>query len=356
MTAATNQQTGKGKRFVERVYRLRLAGLGLGLFCVASVFAQQDRGLVLWALLLFHGFAWPHVARRAALASQVPYRGERVNLLIDAAFGGFWVAAMRFNVLPCVLILAMLSMDNIAAGGLNLFVRGVVAHAVGLVVGLLVLGFAFEPMSSMPTILACLPFMVIYPIALGWSTYRISRKLAEQTRTLERLSRTDGLTGILNRRTWEGVLADEFARSRASGYASSLLLADLDHFKILNDTRGHPAGDAALQAFADILREHFRDGGHFGRYGGEEFGVVLPGATLTQARALAERLVATVREQASRCDAVCPCTISVGVAQCDDSMHDHISWLQKADASLYAAKLGGRDRVAAAHAVAVADD
>jgi diguanylate cyclase len=356
MNAATNQQSGKGKRFVERVYRLRLAGLGLGFFCVASVFAQQDRGFVLWALLVVHGFLWPHVARRAALASQVPYRGESVNLVIDAAFGGFWVAAMRFNVLPSVLILVMLSMDNVAAGGLTLFMRGVVAHAVGLAVGVLVLGFAFEPMSQMPTILACLPFMVIYPIALGWSTYRISRKLAEQTRTLERLSRIDGLTGILNRRTWEGVLAAEFERSRASGYASSLLLADLDHFKNLNDTRGHPAGDAALQAFADILREHFRDGGHLGRYGGEEFGVVLPGATLTQARALAERLVATVREQASRGDAVCPCTVSVGVAQCDEGMRDHISWLQKVDASLYAAKVGGRDRVVVAHALPVTDD
>lgn len=355
MNAATNPMSGKGKRFVERVYRLRMAGLGLGFFCVGSVFLQQRRGLVLWALLAFHGFVWPHVARRASLASEVPFRGERVNLMIDAAFGGFWVAAMRFNVLPSVLILAMLSMDNIAAGGLVLFNWGVLAHIVGLAVGLLVLGFTFEPMSLMPTILACLPFMVIYPIALGWSTYRISRKLAEQTRTLERLSRTDGLTGILNRRTWEGVLADEFERSRASGYASSLLLADLDHFKNLNDTRGHPAGDAALQAFAGILREHFRDGGHIGRYGGEEFGIVLPGATLTQARAVAERLLVTVRERASLDGAACPCTASVGVAQCDEGMRDHISWLQKADASLYAAKVGGRDRVVVAHALPVTE-
>ncbi|WP_233872328.1 diguanylate cyclase [Paraburkholderia adhaesiva] len=356
MNAAANKESGKGRRFVERVYRLRVAGLGLGIFCVASVLAQQDRGFLMWALLVFHGFVWPHVARRAALASAVPYRGERVNLLIDSVLGGFWVAAMRFNVLPSVLILTMLSMDNIAAGGLMLFNWGVVAHVVGLAAGLLLLGFAFEPMSSMPTILACLPFMVIYPIALGWSTYRISRKLADQSRSLERLSRTDGLTGILNRRTWEGVLAHEFERSLASGYASSLLLVDLDHFKNLNDTRGHTAGDAALQAFAGILREHFRDGGHIGRYGGEEFGIVLPGATLAQARAVAERLVATVREYASRDDAVCPCTASVGVAQCDEAMRDHISWLQKADTSLYAAKVAGRDRVVVAHAAPVADD
>ena len=128
MKLATNSKAGQGKRFVERIYRLRIAGLALGFFCVASVFLQQHRGYVLWALLLFHGFVWPHVARRAALACEVPYRGERLNLMADAMFGGFWVVAMQFNVLPSVLILAMLSMDNIAAGGLKLFARGVIAH------------------------------------------------------------------------------------------------------------------------------------------------------------------------------------------------------------------------------------
>lgn len=339
---------GKGKRFVERIYRLRIAGLGLGFFCVASVFAQQDRGAVWWALLVFHGFIWPHVARRAALACEVPYRGERVNLMIDSALGGLWVIAMRLNVLPSVLILVMLSMDNIAAGGVRLFARGIVAHGVGAIAGVLLVGFAFEPMSQMPTVLACLPFLIIYPLALGWSTYRISQKLIEQTRTLERLSRIDGLTGLLNRRSWETLLVEEFARCQASRYASSLLLVDLDHFKRINDTLGHPAGDAVLQAFAKVLREHFRDTDSIGRYGGEEFGIVLPGATQTEALAIAERLVATVRAKTLESDTACPCTISVGVAQCDESMPTYAAWLQKADASLYAAKLGGRDRAMAA--------
>jgi diguanylate cyclase len=347
MTPSTNPMAGKGRRFVERTWRLRMAGLGLGFFCVASVFAQQGRGALLWALLVFHGFIWPHVARRAAHACVVPYRGERFNLMIDSALGGLWVVAMRFNLLPSVLILAMLSMDNIAAGGTRLFLRGVLAHLVGLAAGLPVLGFAFEPDTRMPTIVACLPFLIIYPLALGWSTYRISKKLAEQTRTLEGLSRTDGLTGLLNRRHWENLLAQEFERCRTTGYASTLLLIDLDHFKAINDTRGHPAGDAVLQAFAALLREHFRLGDSIGRYGGEEFGVVLPGAPLAEARAVAERFVATVRVKAKDAGTTCPCTVSIGVAQCEDAMRDHTAWLKLADASLYRAKVGGRDRVAA---------
>ncbi|WP_028220889.1 diguanylate cyclase [Paraburkholderia oxyphila] len=349
MASSTDPMTGKGRRFVERIWRLRMAGLGLGFFCVASVFMQQGRGPLLWALLVFHGFLWPHVARRAAHAWAVPYRGERVNLMVDSALGGLWVVAMRFNLLPSVLILAMLSMDNIAAGGARLFMRGAAAHLVGFALGLLVLGFAFEPDTRMPTMLACLPFLIVYPLALGWSTYRISKKLAEQTRTLERLSRIDGLTGLLNRRHWEDLLAEEFERCRSAHYASSLLLIDLDHFKSVNDTRGHPAGDAVLQAFAALLREHFRVGDSIGRYGGEEFGIVLPGATLAEARAVAERFAALVRMKAQEAGTACPCTVSIGVAQCDETMHDYAAWLKQVDASLYRAKVAGRDRVVATH-------
>ncbi|WP_240161042.1 diguanylate cyclase [Burkholderia sp. Ax-1719] len=345
MKPSTHPMAGKGRRFVERIWRLRMVGLALGFFCVAPVFLQQQRGAILWALLVFHGFIWPHVARRAAHACVVPYRGERFNLMIDAAMGGFWVVAMRFNLLPSVLILVMLSMNDIAAGGLKLFSRGVAAHLLGLAVGWLTLGFVVEPETRMATLVACLPFLIVYPIALGWSTYRISKKLAEQTRTLEGLSRTDGLTGLLNRRQWEILLADEFERCRATRYASSLLLVDLDHFKVVNDTRGHQAGDAVLCAFAMLLREHFRVSDCIGRYGGEEFGIVLPGATLAEARSVAERFVATVREKNREAGGQCPCTVSVGVAQCDESMMDHAAWLKLADASLYRAKMTGRDRV-----------
>lgn len=345
MTLVTKSRVGQGKSFVERIYRLRIAGLGLGFFCVASVFALQHRGIVLWSLLVFHGFVWPHVARRAALACEIPYRGERLNLMVDAMLGGFWVVAMRFNVLPSVLILTMLSMNNIAAGGLRLFARGVVSHGIGMLAALVTVGFAFSPMSEMPTLLACLPFLVVYPLALGFASYRLSEKLAQRTRELEHLSRTDGLTRLWNRRHWEGLLADEFERCRANRYASCLLLIDLDHFKRINDTRGHPAGDAVLQAFADLLRGHFRTGDSIGRYGGEEFGVVLPGATLREAHTIAKALLQRVREKTKEASAECPCTISVGIAQLTGDLPDYHTWLQEADRSLYQAKATGRDRI-----------
>jgi diguanylate cyclase len=320
------QLAGKGKRFAKRIYRLRVVGLGIGFFCVASVFAQMQASSVLWALLVFYGFVWPHAAYRLALAREVPYRGERLNLLIDAAFGGLWLVAMRFNVLPSVLILAMLGMNNIAAGGVRLFLKGVVAHVCGAAIGLETLGFALEPQSQMPA-------------------YRLSQKLAERSKELERLSQTDGLTGLWNRRYWESLLADEFERCRVEGASSCLLLLDLDYFKLVNDTQGHCAGDSALQGFADVLKQTLRGGDIIGRYGGEEFGAILSNSSLPEAREIVERLLQRIRVLANQHDARCPCTASAGLAEYKLVMPSHHAWLQDADRCLYGAKTRGRNRL-----------
>jgi diguanylate cyclase len=342
---STNRYAGKGKRFAGRVYRLRMIGLGIGFFCVASVFYQLHASLWLWALLVFHGFIWPHVAYRAALTWQIPYRGERCNLMIDSIFGGLWVVAMRFNLLPCVLILAMLSMDNIAAGGMRFFLRGVVAHFSGFAIGVLTLGLTFEPQSQMPTVIACVPFLVLYPLALGWSTYRMSQKLALHARESERLSRTDGLTGLWNRRHWEDLLAIEFERCRAGGASCCLLLLDLDHFKRVNDTEGHAAGDAALRSFAHFLQMTLRPGDIVGRYGGEEFAVILPGLKLADAQPMVELLLLDLRLRTGNPDRALRCTASAGLTCYRPGMTDFTAWMMETDRCLYAAKAKGRDCV-----------
>jgi diguanylate cyclase len=105
-----------------------------------------------------------------------------------------------------------------------------------------------------------------------------------------------------------------------------------------------------LVAFADMLRRHFRAGDSIGRYGGEEFGVVLPGATLRETQAIASDLLVQVRQQAQRAGAPCPCTISAGIAQLMPDMPDYHRWLIEADRSLYQAKAQGRDRIVVAGA------
>ncbi|MET3433454.1 diguanylate cyclase [Herbaspirillum seropedicae] len=340
---------GKGVRFVKRIYLLRTIGLGVGFFCVAAAFVQQPVAWPLWALLVFHGYLWPQVARAWALASRIPYRAERRNLVIDAAFGGFWIAAMQGNLVPSAVILSMLSMDNIAAGGLRLFMRGLYASIAAGALGWWLLDAHWAPQSDLPTILACLPMMALYPLALGKSTYEMSKKLAERSRQFEVVSQMDGLTRLFNRRYWESLLIEEFNQRRKAPGAqqkeSFLLLLDLDHFKRINDTHGHLVGDEVLRNFAQLLRIHLREEDLIGRYGGEEFVVILRNIAHADALHLSQRLVERARASQDGVNKLYGCTVSAGLVPFTSDMEAHFVWLQRADHAMYCAKANGRDRL-----------
>ncbi len=163
---------------------------------------------------------------------------------------------------------------------------------------------------------------------------------------LSALARTDALTGAANRRATDETLARELERSRRSGAAVALLMLDMDRFKAFNDAFGHPAGDLLLQRTAAAWRTQLRAGDLLGRWGGEEFCVVLADCPPGAAGAVAERLRVAVPDGQ---------TCSIGVAVWD-GLEDAAGLLGRADAALYAAKRAGRDRVvtAAPGAVTVA--
>ena len=334
---------GKGVRFVKRIYMLRVIGLSIGFFCVAAGFLQNPVGWPLWLLLVFHGYIWPHVAYRIALGSKIPYRAERLNLVADTGFGGFWIVAMHGNLVPSAVILAMLSMDNIAAGGTRLFMRGLLGSVFGVLIGLLLLDFRFVPESDLYTVVACLPMLALYPLALGKSTYDMSKKLAERSREFETVSQRDGLTGLLNRRYWESLLIEEFDACHDKKRSSCLLLLDIDHFKNINDTHGHLIGDEVLRNFAQLLKENLRADDLIGRYGGEEFVVILQDISLREAEVLAVRLIEQVRQHRCAENMLWGCTISAGLVCFHSDMEAHYSWLQRADHAMYQAKDRGRD-------------
>ena len=167
----------------------------------------------------------------------------------------------------------------------------------------------------------------------------------ESQAELERLSVTDALTGLYNRRHLMGALATEVQRSRRLRRPFSVLLADVDHFKQYNDTHGHPAGDAALAKIADILRKTTRGVDCVARYGGEEFLVMLLETTVGTAAIVAERIRARVAIEEFAGGKV---TISIGVAECPSHGDTPESLIESADAALYEAKDRGRDRVVAA--------
>lgn len=162
---------------------------------------------------------------------------------------------------------------------------------------------------------------------------------------LSHLSRTDRLTGLFNRGYWEECLQHEHDRFLRSQQPSSLIMLDIDHFKNINDTHGHPAGDEAIRALARLIQQHIRSTDTAGRYGGEEFGILLPDTTAERAEVLAERLrqaaedtLVTHEQERIRF------TISLGIAQSAPDDEDHCQWLGRADQALYRSKQNGRNQ------------
>lgn len=164
---------------------------------------------------------------------------------------------------------------------------------------------------------------------------------------LQHLSERDALTGLLNRRAIAPLLLRESGRLRRYGESYALLAIDVDHFKDVNDSLGHAAGDAALVQLARVLREAAREVDSIARMGGEEFCILLPHCDLDGAMRLAERVHAAVHE-AAWADCPRPLTVSVGVAVASAPDETAEAVLERADRALYRAKHAGRDRVVVA--------
>lgn len=161
---------------------------------------------------------------------------------------------------------------------------------------------------------------------------------------MQRLAATDGLTKIANRRTFEAALDREVARATRSAERVSLVMVDIDNFKLLNDTHGHQAGDEVLRNVAAALSCECRDFDTAARYGGEEFAVILPGCGPEEAFDIAERL----RVAVSLAPSVVPITASAGVSTYPAHAQDADTLVRAADEALYASKHAGRNRTSLA--------
>ncbi len=166
----------------------------------------------------------------------------------------------------------------------------------------------------------------------------IAIERAETLSRLEHVARTDDLTGLANRRSWDEHLGRELARAKREGAPLAVAMLDLDYFKDYNDRHGHQAGDRLLKEASAAWQGLVRDTDILARYGGEEFALALPNTDLDRATAMLERLRAVTPENERS---------SAGVV-CWDGAEDASSLIDRADRALYAAKRGGRDRVVAA--------
>ena len=161
---------------------------------------------------------------------------------------------------------------------------------------------------------------------------------------LQHLSRTDRLTELFNRGWWEECLRSEYLRYRRQPNPVSLVMFDIDHFKKINDNYGHPAGDEVIRHTARIVKANMREIDIAGRYGGEEFVVILVNADENGATHFAERMRTAIESKmVTHEQHTIPFTISLGIAQLTDDIDSAEAWMEAADQALYLAKRGGRN-------------
>jgi len=163
---------------------------------------------------------------------------------------------------------------------------------------------------------------------------------------LQEVSRVDGLTGLFNRRYWQERFEREYKMAVRNKPDICAIMLDIDHFKKVNDTYGHHAGDLVIQRLAKLVKLATRETDITGRYGGEEFTIVLPDTNGETAKIVAERLRKLVYLDAVEYEDVqIKVTVSVGIAQYSAAYTTSTQWLEDADKALYTAKESGRNRV-----------
>jgi len=227
-----------------------------------------------------------------------------------------------------------------------ILLTGTLAHDMNAAIRALRLGahdFLTKPPSG--------PDEVIVAVDRAVEKKRLREANARLVRELEALSRTDPLTGALNRGAFDEALRREFNRARRYSFPLSLVMLDLDHFKSINDGHGHRAGDAVLQQFVKLSMTIFRESDTVHRYGGEEFAALLPHAAYEGALDAARRLVQTTAATPFKIgDADLAVTVSAGVACAREEDVDGGDLVTRADAALYEAKRKGRNRAVGAAA------
>ena len=179
-------------------------------------------------------------------------------------------------------------------------------------------------------------------------------EIEEKNKELDFLASRDALTGCLNRRTFGEQFDNLFRKAERGGDELSCIMVDLDHFKSVNDNFGHAVGDEVIKLLAEILNMNTRKEDIVGRYGGEEFCVVLPGMSLAAAIGVAERIRLRIKDESAKCYDNGPrVTASLGVASLKDKPADPSALNNFADEALYSAKQSGRNRVVSYASIAI---
>ena len=343
MLRSNPEDFGRASGFVRRIYLLRCLGFCMGAVPLSMLLHAQHAPPWLYGAVLSICFAWPHVAYLTVRSSPMARRAERRNLIIDAALGGWLVAAVHFAPIAAVVILLMFTLDDMAVGGWRLFGFGSLAMVAGLLLGLLCFGPP-QTLNVDPVIaLAWLPVAVVYPLVLAKTTHDVSMQLIQHSRRMRELGERDSLTGLANRATVTTRLQALLARAHATNERVAVLFIDLDGFKTVNDALGHAAGDMLLTEVAARLAACTHEGDIVSRYGGDEFVIVTGWARAGARRSLPDTVLSALAAPVNVVGHELVIGASIGISVCPSDGNDAQALLRAADIAMYAAKTRGRN-------------
>ncbi|GJK28248.1 diguanylate cyclase AdrA [Enterobacter asburiae] len=344
LTLSQDDPHRAGIQFARRVRLARAVGLAAMFFPVAGMLVTHFLPGGWWLLLVGWSFVWPHFAWQLSCRAASPHQQEIFNLKIDAIIAGLWIGVMGMNALPTAALVMMVGMNMMGSGGCRLFLPGIALTLLSALVTLPLVGkvVVFNP--DLMEWGLTLPVLVLYPMLFAWLSHRTAVRLAEHKQRLEMMSTRDGMTGVFNRRHWEMLLRNEFEHCRRDHSTATILLIDIDHFKNINDTWGHDVGDEAIVAITRQLQRSVRSGDAIGRFGGDEFAVIMSQTAAESAIAVMSRLHERLEKLTLPCAPKEALRISVGVAPWGPQFGHYREWLKAADVALYKAKNAGRGR------------
>ena len=348
-------------------YRNRALSWLIGSAVMGSYLASRGDGALAWGLLALQFLVYPHLVYWRARRAADPLQAEINNLILDSFAFGVWLAALGFPLWITALLGITTCMNLSAFRGLRGLGQALAALATGALLAIAWSGLRFTPDTGPLTSLSAMACLAIYLLMYAQSAHRRTLSLHEtrlklkqseqalhrqieeindlQAQLTEQANR-DPLTGLFNRRYLDATMAREFARCKREGQPLSLMMIDIDHFKQINDTHGHQAGDEVLKELALLLSQETRAGDVACRYGGEEFLMLLPNMPLEAARQRAEQYRLAMEARTFNFGGE-PLVVrlSIGIACYPAHAAGAHGLIVCADHALYEAKTSGRNRV-----------
>ncbi|MDD0810801.1 diguanylate cyclase [Curvibacter sp. RS43] len=358
-------------REVHWVVRMNYRGrtVSWGMIFAVCVLLGQERAWSWghWVALVLQFVAYPQLSYLLARHSAEPVRSELRILTLDSFCFGLWMSWMGAPLWLAYALCACGAMTLAAFRGMGGLYQAVLAQASGALCGVLLWGFEFRPdmgpASTALSMASLTTYLWIFAHAVNVRTHRLNRirwQLKDSERALQQQlleisalqsqlreqANRDALTGLFNRRFLDATMDRELARCQRMAEPLSLILIDIDHFKNINDTFGHAAGDEVLRRLAFLLSTDARSSDVVCRHGGEEFLLMLPHMPLAVAMARAEHYRSMLESSVMLIEGKrMRCTLSAGVACYPVHGKGPSELMAAADSALYRAKRTGRNRI-----------